>query len=184
MKASSADILILPGLGGGDPDTWYHRWLPRLSTARRIEQPDFWAPDREVWIENVRRAVQEASRPVVLIGHSVGVVTAVHAAPHLPPDKVRGAFLVAPPDLESCLPALPQCEALLPLPATRLAFPALLVASRSDPYCRFDVAEHFAERWGAKLIDAGDSGHINQDSGHGPWPEGSLTFARFMSGLS
>ena len=31
--------------------------------------------------------------------------------------------------------------------------------------------------------DAGEAGHINGESGHGPWPEGLLTFGKFMSRL-
>jgi predicted alpha/beta hydrolase family esterase len=33
------------------------------------------------------------------------------------------------------------------------------------------------------LIDAGEAGHINADSGHGPWPEGTMVFAKFLSQL-
>ena len=33
------------------------------------------------------------------------------------------------------------------------------------------------------LIDAGEAGHINADSGFGPWPEGSMAFAKFLTGL-
>lgn len=183
MKAREADILILPGLGGGDPGTWYHRWLPRLQTARRIEQPDFWQPDKDVWVGNVQAAVAAAERPVVLVAHSAGVITAVHAAPRFGEGKVRGAFLVAPPDLESCLDAYPQANALLPAPIEPLPFQSLVIASRDDPYCAYDKAERFAAAWGSRMIDAGNSGHLNADSGHGPWPEGSLAFARFVSAL-
>ena len=30
---------------------------------------------------------------------------------------------------------------------------------------------------------AGQAGHINTDSGYGPWPEGSMAFAQFLSRL-
>ncbi|MFW8585524.1 alpha/beta hydrolase [Rhizobium beringeri] len=33
-------------------------------------------------------------------------------------------------------------------------------------------------------VDAGESGHINADSGHGPWPEGTMVFAQFLGRLS
>jgi predicted alpha/beta hydrolase family esterase len=56
----------------------------------------------------------------------------------------------------------------------------VLVASRDDPYSTYADAEALARDWGAKLIDAGASGHINAESGHGPWPEGLLQFAAFM----
>jgi uncharacterized protein len=35
----------------------------------------------------------------------------------------------------------------------------------------------------AELIDAGFSGYINSESGHGPWPEGLMHFAAFLKML-
>ncbi|HUG60850.1 MAG TPA: alpha/beta hydrolase, partial [Methylomirabilota bacterium] len=49
------------------------------------------------------------------------------------------------------------------------------------PYCRFDVADDLAAAWGAVFVDAGDAGHINAESGHGPWPEGLTRFATLLS---
>jgi len=59
----------------------------------------------------------------------------------------------------------------------------MLIASRNDPYCSFEVAEDLGGAWGSLVIDAGDAGHINADAGYGPWPEGSLTFANFLTRL-
>jgi uncharacterized protein len=59
----------------------------------------------------------------------------------------------------------------------------ILVASRNDPYCSYERAEDFAYAWGAVVVDAGESGHINAASGHGPWPEGLMRLAGFMKGL-
>jgi predicted alpha/beta hydrolase family esterase len=59
----------------------------------------------------------------------------------------------------------------------------VVIASRNDPYGSFEVAEDAAAAWGSLFIDAGEVGHINAESGHGPWPEGSLTFAKFLSQL-
>lgn len=36
---------------------------------------------------------------------------------------------------------------------------------------------------GALLLDAGEAGHINVESGYGPWPEGTLAFAHFIAKL-
>jgi hypothetical protein len=33
-----------------------------------------------------------------------------------------------------------------------------------------DNARDWARRWGFVFHDAGDAGHINVESGHGPWP--------------
>lgn len=180
MKTADADILIHPGLFGGSDDHWYARWADRLATARRVEQDDWSEPDRESWISCLTAAVDRAERPVILIGHSLGVLTIVHAAPELPADKVRGAFLVAPPHLETHIGAFPQTRSFLPVPREPLPFPSFLIASRTDPYSDFQMADDLGAAWGSAVYDAGDCGHINDDSGHGPWPEGLLMFARLL----
>jgi predicted alpha/beta hydrolase family esterase len=57
----------------------------------------------------------------------------------------------------------------------------MLVASANDPYCTVERAAEFASCWGSDFHIAGDAGHINVESGHGPWPEGLLMFTRLMS---
>jgi uncharacterized protein len=100
-----------------------------------------------------------------------------------PPVARRGAFLVAPPDVEEAdlIPAVERSFA--PVPRDPLPFPSLLVASRSDPYCAYARAEDLAFAWGSALLDAGEAGHINTASGYGPWPEGLMRFAGFLKRL-
>jgi len=183
MKIADADILILPGLFGGSDDYWYSRWTGKLATARRIEQDDWNQPDRESWVDRLVTAVEAAERPVVLIGHSLGALTIVHAAPKLAGSKVRAAFLVAPPDLEANSETVPQGNDFLPVPREPLPFPSFVIASRTDPYAEYDFSDDMAAAWGSMVFDAGDAGHINADSGHGPWPEGLMMFARLMKQL-
>ena len=94
-----------------------------------------------------------------------------------------GAFLVAPPEAERLI-AIPEVDrALLAYPASPLVCPSVLVASEDDPYASMDATRALAAQWGAKLIEAGAAGHINAASGHGPWPEGLMAFAGFLSKL-
>jgi len=58
-----------------------------------------------------------------------------------------------------------------------------VIASRDDPYALYEASEAFAAALGAELADAGLSGHINSESGHGPWPEGLMRFAAFLKTL-
>lgn len=51
----------------------------------------------------------------------------------------------------------------------RLPFPSVLVASSNDPYATFGQGSRFASEWGSELIDAGESGHVNAQSGLGSW---------------
>ncbi len=182
MKTGEADILILPGLGDSGPEHWQRRWSARLSTARVVEQTDWHAPDRDEWVETVLEAVRMATRPVVLVAHSLGVSTVVHAAHELADTKVRGAFLAAPPDHER--EGAPEATAsFAPTPRDPLPFPSMLVASSDDPYCALERAEDMAAAWGSDFHVQRNAGHINPVSGHGPWPEGLMMFARLMKRL-
>lgn len=183
MRTSDCDILIIPGYENSGPDHWQSRWERQLSTARRIEQRDWDRPTRDEWVKRIVLAVGRATRPVVFVAHSLGVVAVAHAAPRLPKDRVRGAFLVGLPDLEAdgFAPAIDR--AFAPIPRDPLPFPSVLVTSRTDPYCAYDKAEDVAYAWGSAIVDAGDSGHLNQESGHGPWPEGLMRFAGFLKRL-
>lgn len=183
MRTSECEILIVPGLGGSGPDHWQSRWQQNLSSGRRVEQDDWDAPAPEAWRARLVAAVAAAAKPVVLVAHSLGVVAVAQAAPSLPAGKVRGAFLVGLPDIEDEGAAPPEARAFAPVPRDPLPFPSVLVASRNDPCCAYDRAEDFAYAWGAALVDAGESGHINGASGHGPWPEGLMRFAGFLKKL-
>lgn len=183
MKTADCDILILPGLAGSEEGHWQARWASRLPTARIVVQDDWNDPEPAAWTARIVEAVAEATRPVVLIAHSLGVVAAVEAAPRFAPGVVRGALLVALPDIEEAPNLPPGVRAFAPLPRDPLPFPALLVASRTDPHCTYVRAEDFAYAWGAQILDAGESGHINVASGHGPWPEGLMRLAGFLKTL-
>jgi predicted alpha/beta hydrolase family esterase len=182
MKVKEADILIVPGYTNSGPDHWQSRWQSKLSTARRVEQTEWSKPVRDDWTANVARAVNEAEKPVVIVAHSLGVAAAVQAIPRFQ-KLVAGAFFVAPPDVANPEIRPRHLMTFGPYPREPLPFPSMVIASRNDPFCAFDVAEEIAGAWGSLFIDAGETGHLNADSGFGPWPEGSMTFAKFLTDL-
>jgi predicted alpha/beta hydrolase family esterase len=139
----------------------------------------------------IETAVQ-STRPVVLVAHSLGVAAVAHMAQRIPKGFLSGAFLVAPADVDNA-GDWPDTEGLkldgsasgfAPLPLGRLPFPSVLIASSTDPYCKIERAQALSEAWGSTLVEAGDAGHINGASGHGPWPEGVLRFGSFLQGLA
>jgi uncharacterized protein len=180
MLTSEADILIIPGLGNSGPDHWQSRWQAKLPTARRVEQDDWNNPDIAAWACRLRDETGKATRPLVLVAHSFGGYAVAHAARELA-GKVRGAFIVAPPSAR-VVEAMGG-GAIAALVKDPLPFQALVVASRDDDYATYEEAENLAKAWGADLADAGNSGHINAESGHGPWPEGLMRFAGFLKRL-
>ncbi|WP_196385607.1 RBBP9/YdeN family alpha/beta hydrolase, partial [Ralstonia solanacearum] len=62
-----------------------------------------------------------------------------------------------------------------------LPFPAVLVASRNDPWLGYGLAAEWGARWGAEVVDAGHAGHINADSGLGEWEPGLALLDRLIS---
>ena len=176
MAISDIDVLVLPGWKGGDDSYWYGGWIDKLPNARRVEQQDFETPTLADWMAETEKQILLSTRPVALVGHSLGAITIAHMAPKLAKLPVIAAFLVAPPDLENGSTIAHLLTGFEPLPNEPLPMPSFLVASRTDPYADFAFAERCALAWGSELVDAGDAGHINPDSGHGPWPEGLLRF--------
>ena len=182
MKVKDADILIIPGYTNSGPDHWQSRWEGKLSTARRVEQAEWSKPVREDWTAAVAKAVNEAEKPVVFVAHSLGVPAVVQAIPQFR-NRVAGAFFVAPPDVAN--PAIRPKHLMTfgPYPRDPLPFPSIVVSSSNDPFCAAEVAADIASAGGSLLIHAGDAGHINTEAGYGPWPEGSMAFANFLTRL-
>jgi uncharacterized protein len=179
MRLSDTTILIVPGLNGSGPGHWQRRWHEKLSTSVLVEQEDWSAACIKAWSRKILAPVEHSTKPVVVVAHSMGVLAALHALKNAS-SKIAAAFLVAPPD-QAALQELPSIDpSFLTLQRRALPFPSVLISSNSDPYCSLKSAQNYAAEWGIALIDAGDAGHINVESGHGPWPEGLMSFAGFM----
>ena len=95
MKISEADFLVLPGLGNSGPEHWQRRWAQRFANGHVVEQTDWHHPTRDAWVETILTDIRMATRPVVLIAHSLGTIAVAHVAARLSDTKVRGAFLVS-----------------------------------------------------------------------------------------
>ncbi len=176
MRVSDVDILIVPGLAGASEQHWQSRWEAKLSTASRVVPPATDPHDAKAWTAAVVDAVSRATRPPVIVAHALGVAAVVAAVPHLQ-RTVAGGFFVAPSDLGDGASGF-EAYSRDPLP-----FPSIVVASRGEPDHSFDAIEDVAAAWGSLFVDAGESGRLDEASGHGPWPEGLLTFGKFLSRL-
>lgn len=159
--------LLLPGLDGSPAPHWQQWWAATDPSAIMVEQADWSRPTPDAWEAEVAGAI--LNHPgCILVGHSLGAVTAARILTRWPQLQIAAALLVAPAD-----PSLSRrLAAFAPIPARPLGVPATLVASRNDPWMRFDHSADLAAAWGADLVDLGHAGHINVASGFGPWPGG------------
>lgn len=163
-----SQILIVPGLHGSGPSHWQSWFEQKLPNTLRVAQSDWADPYLPRWAGAVRHELVRAKGHVWIIAHSFGCLAAAHAAADHQ-DKVAGIMFVAPADPD-------KFEVTSILPSQRLDFPSVVVASANDPWMRLIRAGYWADRWGARLINIGNAGHINVDSGYGPWPEGLEIF--------
>jgi predicted alpha/beta hydrolase family esterase len=175
-------VLILPGWLNSGPQHWQSLWERDHPEFRRVQQRDWETPLLADWVARLDDAVVHTSTPPVLVAHSLGCVTVAHwAEKHS--RRIHGALFVAPTDLSR--PEVPDALAgFRPIPMKRFSFPSILVASTSDPWLSVKRAREIAYAWDSRLENAGDAGHINADSGFGPWPTGEMLLGDLISGRS
>jgi predicted alpha/beta hydrolase family esterase len=166
-----APLLITPGLGGSSPDHWQSHWERMLPDATRVLQADWDAPDLDAWLDALARTVRDRPNAFV-VAHSLGCILLAHLAVRDRFVPVRGALLVAPPDVDSPWRAPEAIRGFAPTPLAALPFPSIVAASRTDPYAPLARSAWFAQQWGSEFVDLGDLGHVNAASNIGSWMEG------------
>ena len=175
MDVAPVTYVVVHGLGGSGPDHWQTRFAAGRSDVCRVEQTDWDRPRRRPWVKALAETIAGCDGKVVLIAHSLGVMTIVHwAAEARDTSRVAGALLVAPPDVEAGRGGVPPhwvmwLSGWAPIPMRRLPFRASVVSSADDPTCSTTRARAFASAWGASFLDLGLAGHVNPASGYGPW---------------
>jgi predicted alpha/beta hydrolase family esterase len=171
----------VPGFKGSGLEHW-QTWLQeQVPGSARISGIDWDKPVLALWAERVRDELARATQPLRVIAHSFGCLATVVAVADRP-EHVAELILVAPadPDRFDFTGLKPQdlpfgsfslAEAL---PRRALQVNGTVIASRNDPWLTYAKAAGLAQEWGLDVHDAGEAGHINAESGYGPWP-GLLT---------
>jgi uncharacterized protein len=164
--------LIIPGLNSSGPDHWQSWFEAHIPGTVRVIQADWNKADLPEWAARVRRDITRTPGRLFIVAHSFGVLAAVQAAvDHA--DRISGAVLVAPADPEKF-----GVDELLP--QEPLPFPSVVVGSTNDHWMTLERAAHWADLWGSDFVNLGAAGHINAESGFGPWPEGLALFERLQ----
>ena len=182
FRSDTPTILTVPGLGGSGPSHWQSLWEAARDDTVRTELGLWDKPHRNSWVTKLDQAIRTAQAPVILAAHSLGCLAVAWWATLSPQPygwPVAGALLVAPADVDRH-DGPPELSGFAPAPSTPLPFPSIMVASRDDPWMRFERAQALAASWGSHLVDAGSAGHINAASGIGHWAEGQALLAELI----
>ncbi|WFR72183.1 alpha/beta fold hydrolase [Prescottella defluvii] len=99
-------IVIVPGLRGHVEEHWQTILAGRFADTRTVPVSSDSYPRLEERVAALDRTLATVPGRAVLVAHSAGVVITAHwAQRHPDTDRVAGALLAAPPDLETPLPA-------------------------------------------------------------------------------
>lgn len=183
MAHAALQYLIVPGWQGSPEQHWQSHWQRVLPNALRVEQRDWQLPQRADWVAQLQSAVTAAPGAVILIAHSLGCITIAAWAAQADSqslEKVKGALLVAPADVErlGCPPAL---QNFAPISRKALPFASLLLGSSNDSAATPHRAAQLAADWGSEWRMLPGVGHINAASGHHTWEQGFAWLYRLQA---
>ena len=124
----ASEVLLLPGWQNSGAGHWQTLWEQQHGFVR-VQQHDWMRPLRGDWNARLEEVLLAQPGPVWLVAHSLGcALVAAWAAHSRNTARVRGALLVAPPEL-----ARDDLRVMLPgwapMARQRLPFPSVLVAS-------------------------------------------------------
>lgn len=165
-------ILTIPGYGGSGIGHWQTFWDEEFVNVERVEQADWDAPELISWCETLNSYIESSNEKVILAGHSLACSLIAHWASNFESEKVIGALLVSPSDVDSENHTPKEVRCFSPMPINILSFQSIVVASENDPYVSIERAEYFAKAWGSRFINYGSFGHLNAQSGLSSWEFG------------
>jgi len=167
---ATRSYLILHGLGGSGPGHWQTWLAARLRAAsERVAYPDL--PDADMPSLPAWRAALDGELDALPDGESIVVCHSLACLLWLHHVADGGAqatrVLLAAPPSESV--DVPQIAAFFPAPLPALTG-ARLVCADDDPYCPEGGRALYGTPLGVPTDVIAGGGHLNPETGYGPWP--------------
>ncbi len=185
--STQATILIIPGLRDHVTEHWQTHLAEQLTHVRSVPPAETNKLNCANRVTRIQAELDQIDGPVILVAHSAGVLMTIHWAALHSAEKIQGALLVTPPDLNQSWPDnYPSPDSLRqegwePVPQQALSFPSIVIASDNDYLASLEAVSNMAAVWGSQLVNLGEVGHMNPAAGFGPWPQALQFIAKLDS---
>ena len=178
------NYLMVPGYGGSGETSWQTHWEKCYPQIGRVEQDDWDFPKKEAWVKRLAETVEKWNdKPIILITHSLGCGTTIHAINEQLLKNVAGIFMVALPHIDrEDFPR--ECTGFSPLPQINLTIPTTLVISEDDDYSSVENSDKWADILNVELVNAGRQGHLGDSAKLGDWVQGQNFFKIFLKRIN
>ncbi|WP_415397145.1 RBBP9/YdeN family alpha/beta hydrolase [Sulfurimonas sp. CS5] len=165
-------VLLVHGWGGSDNPHW-QSWLAAeiardYGCVSFLKLSNFEFPHINLWKQELLKELNNFN-PTIIICHSLANILWFHLCNEENIAEVEKLFLVSPPSLNS---QIDELKNFFPVAAPKKLYAkeVLLVCSTNDPYMELDEAKSLKKELNVKMEILENAGHINADSGFGPWP--------------
>ena len=172
MGRAKERVLILHGWGGSEDPHW-QAWLAGELAKRHYpvffpKLASMYSPKKNNWVKHVKNYLREF-QPDTVICHSLGCTLWFWLCAEEKFPSVKRLLLVCPPrmncEIEKVSTFFPA-----PVPKNLRAKEALLVLSTNDHYLDSAEGDALTSDLDVPMIRLEGVGHINRESGFGPWP--------------
>jgi len=186
---STPRIVVAHGYNANPERNWFP-WLVEQYGAERVTVPAQTAPTEprlEPWIDRIAAAIGGGGPDTIVIGHSLGCVTALRALARLErPWTLAGLILVA--GFVDPLPGWPKLDEFVdePIDVAPLiaSIPRRTVfISDDDPGVPLELTRRLAQLLEAELITVPGAGHFSDATGFVEFPELVPVIERMSGGV-
>ncbi|MEN9705212.1 MAG: hypothetical protein RLZZ393_1091 [Pseudomonadota bacterium] len=174
--------IVLAGFQDSGRLHWQTLWAQGDPRYVKLAHASWDAPERHAWVRELEEAMPVIGGDAVIVAHSLGCLLTAFWAASGTIHRVRGAFLVAPPN-----PARPDSPSAITNfcdpPRTPLPFPSVVVGSDDDPCGSLDYMADLARDWGSRFVPLTGIKHIGTMSRVGRWAAGHALLDDFIASL-
>jgi len=170
--------VIIHGWGGYPEGNWFP-WLKAHLEQRGYAvlvpaMPNTDAPDSEEWLQKLQEVLPKPDQDVLIIGHSLGCITALRYAAMLQAEqKLHKIILVSGfirtlgnPLTNGFFTEELDCDAV-----SQHVSEIIVISSDNDPYISGEETNFLIDSLHPTFLMLHEAGHINAASGHTELPE-------------